>query len=154
VAFVKLNITGMSCDDCAISVRQALNTLPGASALVSFPRGEAQIETTGETDMGQLLNAVESKGYGTSIQTVNGDTEKDTGDSKLKIAILKFHALLKMMRLRPSRIHLYHTLSLSDSLEPFVVNTLITPSSGMLRTLSENLQTSGNTTTVIEFINR
>jgi len=88
VAFVKLNITGMSCDDCAISAQQALNTLPVVSACVSFSRGEAQIETTGETDTGQLLNAVESKGYSASIQTGNGDTEKDAGGSKLKIAII------------------------------------------------------------------
>lgn len=88
MAFVKLNIAGMSCDDCAISAQQALNRLPGVSASVSFPRGEAPIETTGETDTGQLLNAVESKGYGASMQTGNGGIEKDTGDSKLRIAII------------------------------------------------------------------
>ena len=54
----------------------------------------------------------------------------------------------------PIAIQGYRTPSSSDSSELFAVNILITPSFGMLRTLSENSQTSGNTTTENGSINR
>ena len=41
-----LNITGMTCDSCATHVKDALEKVPGVlSALVSYPKGSAQLAT-------------------------------------------------------------------------------------------------------------
>ena len=62
-----LQITGMTCDHCAQSAQDALNTLDGVNASVSFDKGVATIETQRDVDSSLLLKAVESKGYGATI---------------------------------------------------------------------------------------
>ncbi|REM69076.1 hypothetical protein DSI38_02615, partial [Mycobacterium tuberculosis] len=41
-----LKITGMTCDSCAVHVKDALEKVPGVqSAVVSYPKGTAQLAT-------------------------------------------------------------------------------------------------------------
>ncbi len=74
---VNIQITGMTCDDCAKSVEAVLNALPGISATVSFDEGLARVESRGEVDNSQLLKTIESKGYGATV--MNNDVTATTG---------------------------------------------------------------------------
>ena len=83
---LNIQITGMTCDHCAQSVQDALNTLNGVNASVSYDEGLAKVETQENIDSSQLLKAVESKGYGA---TLLGDNDSvGTGGSGLHVAIV------------------------------------------------------------------
>ena len=69
-----LHIIGMTCDHCAKSAEDALNAIPGVNASVSYEDSLAQLEITGAVDSGQLISAVESKGYGATLVTGQADT--------------------------------------------------------------------------------
>ncbi|EMM6764766.1 mercury(II) reductase [Pluralibacter gergoviae] len=59
-----LNITGMTCDSCATHVKDALEKVPGVlSALVSYPKGSAQLATDPGTSPEALTAAVAGLGY-------------------------------------------------------------------------------------------
>jgi len=59
-----LKITGMTCDSCAVHVKDALEKVPGVrSALVSYPKGTAQIATDPGTSPDSLTAAVAGLGY-------------------------------------------------------------------------------------------
>ena len=88
MAFVSMSITGMTCDHCARSAQDALNALPGVSASVSFARAQARIETTGETEAAMLVKAVESKGFGASLETATDEIGEQISDSQLRVAII------------------------------------------------------------------
>ena len=54
-----LKITGMTCDSCAAHVKEALEKVPGVqSALVSYPKGAAQLATLPGTSPDALTAAV------------------------------------------------------------------------------------------------
>ncbi|MBW8462647.1 cation transporter, partial [Acidovorax sp.] len=59
-----LKITGMTCDSCAAHVKEALEKVPGVqSALVSYPKGTAQLATEAGTSPDALTAAVVGLGY-------------------------------------------------------------------------------------------
>ncbi len=59
-----LNITGMTCDSCAAHVKEALEKVPGVqSALVSYPKGTAQLAIVPGTSPDALTAAVAGLGY-------------------------------------------------------------------------------------------
>ncbi len=59
-----LEITGMTCDSCAVHVKEALEKVPGVqSALVSYPKGTAQLATLSGTSPDALTAAVAGLGY-------------------------------------------------------------------------------------------
>ena len=59
-----LKITGMTCDSCAAHVKDALEKVPGVqSALVSYPKGTAQLATLPGTSPDALTAAVAGLGY-------------------------------------------------------------------------------------------
>ncbi|MFU0418135.1 cation transporter, partial [Acinetobacter baumannii] len=59
-----LKITGMTCDSCAVHVKDALEKVPGVrSAVVSYPKGTAQIATDPGTSTDALTAAVAGLGY-------------------------------------------------------------------------------------------
>jgi len=64
---INIQITGMTCDHCAQSAQDALNTLEGVNASVSFDEGLAKVEIQGDVESSLLLKAVESKGYGATM---------------------------------------------------------------------------------------
>ncbi|MBX9872140.1 MAG: mercury(II) reductase [Burkholderiaceae bacterium] len=60
-----LHITGMTCDHCAASVKQALLAVASVSrAEVSYPDATAHVEVAAGTPVSVLLDAVRVKGYG------------------------------------------------------------------------------------------
>jgi len=64
---LNIQITGMTCDHCALSAEDALNALDGVKASVSYDEGLAKVETESNIDNSLLLKAVESKGYGCDL---------------------------------------------------------------------------------------
>ena len=88
MARLTMHITGMTCDHCAKSAQDALNALPGVSASVSFAEAQAQIETSEETEVATLVKAVESKGYGARLDTSSAEIDMQSGDSRLRVAII------------------------------------------------------------------
>lgn len=58
-------VSGMKCDGCADSVREALRGVDGVEdAEVSVDRGEARVRTADGTPRDALATAVEDAGYG------------------------------------------------------------------------------------------
>ncbi len=82
-----IQITGMTCDHCAQSAQDALNTLEGVKASVSYDEGLAKVEAQDDVDSRLLLKAIESKGYGATLLDDNGSTSMN-GDRGLHIAIV------------------------------------------------------------------
>jgi copper chaperone CopZ len=65
---VTLNITGMSCEGCANSVKSALLQLEGVKkAEVSLADKEAVLEVEEIVDATDLIAAVEAAGYQASV---------------------------------------------------------------------------------------
>ncbi len=63
---IKLKITGMTCEHCAITVKKAIESVEGVEkAEVYFPQGYAEVE--GNIDLNQIIKAVENAGYGASL---------------------------------------------------------------------------------------
>ncbi|WP_426173735.1 mercury(II) reductase [Massilia sp. TWR1-2-2] len=59
-----LKITGMTCDSCAVHVKDALEKVPGVqSAVVSYSKGSAQLATEPGTSPDALTAAVAGLGY-------------------------------------------------------------------------------------------
>ena len=84
---LNIQISGMTSDLCAQSAQDALNSLQGVNATVSYDEGMAKVEMQDGIDGGLLLKAVESKGYGATL--VDDENKVDTGgDSGLHVAIV------------------------------------------------------------------
>ena len=58
-----LTIGGMTCENCAIRVENALNALPGTWAKVDISEKKAIVLTKEEPDIKQLREAVSQAGY-------------------------------------------------------------------------------------------
>jgi mercuric reductase len=59
-----LKITGMTCDSCAVHVKEALEKVPGVqSAIVSYAKGAAQLVLDPGTALDALTAAVTGLGY-------------------------------------------------------------------------------------------
>ena len=59
-----LNITGMTCDSCAVHVKDALENVPGVqSAIVSYAKGTARLTIDPSTSPDSLTAAVAALGY-------------------------------------------------------------------------------------------
>ncbi len=86
MARYKLKISGMTCEHCASAARQALDALPGVSASVSFDPPEARVETRGDIDTAELVEALASKGYRASLQT--GEYGASDTRGRLRVAII------------------------------------------------------------------
>lgn len=68
---VKLNVTGMFCPACAVSIGKALKNVPGVqSASVDFDKSEASVfvDPQAETKSDALIKAVEETGYKASLR--------------------------------------------------------------------------------------
>lgn len=81
-----LNVTGMTCDHCAASVKQALLVVAGVTrADVSYSAGTARVETTTNTSASALVDAVRAKGYGAEMA---GGACSPKTEVKLNVAII------------------------------------------------------------------
>ena len=59
-----LNLTGLTCDDCARHVETALNSLSDVTAYVTYEPALATVRHNGDISADALLRAVEDAGYG------------------------------------------------------------------------------------------
>ncbi len=85
---LNIQISGMTCDHCAQSAQDALNSLEGVNASVSFDEGMAKVESQGVVDNKQLLKAIESKGYSATLLSDDGTVVTGEDGSGLHIAIV------------------------------------------------------------------
>jgi mercuric reductase len=61
---IEIKVDGMTCDTCAVHVRDTLEKVPGVrSAVVSYPEGTAQLATEPGTSPEALIAAVDGLGY-------------------------------------------------------------------------------------------
>ncbi|MDD3577042.1 mercury(II) reductase [Halothiobacillus sp.] len=82
-----LNITGMTCDHCAVSVKKALLAVDGVTrADVSYPDATARVEASAGTPVAALLDAVRAAGYGAQASAKVGTPSKT--EAKLSVAII------------------------------------------------------------------
>ncbi len=69
--FAQLKITGMTCDACAVHVKEALEKVPGVqSAVVSYAKGAAQIDLDPGTTSDALTAAVAGLGYQATLADI------------------------------------------------------------------------------------
>ncbi len=88
MTLLTLQITGMTCEHCARSAEEALTSLPGVQARVSYKQGRAAVETEGRVTPEQLFEALASRGYGGRLLET-GDHEAVGGDDDgLSVAIV------------------------------------------------------------------
>jgi len=84
-----LHVTGMTCEHCAASVKQALLAVAGVSrAEVSYPEASARVEVAADTPVAVLLDAVRANGYGAEVSggACCGTAAKT--ETKLSVAII------------------------------------------------------------------
>ena len=80
-----LSVTGMTCDHCATSVKQALLSVAGVSrADVFYAAGTVQVEAASDVPASALLDAVRARGFGAEVaRSASPKTE-----AKLSVAII------------------------------------------------------------------
>jgi mercuric reductase len=84
---ITLAISGMTCDHCARTVEDALNSLHGVDARVSFDTGRAEINAKDSVPVGRLLRALERTGYEGNVLDDDGN-EYSGGGAGLHVAIV------------------------------------------------------------------
>lgn len=84
---IQLEISGMTCDQCARTVERAMQSVAGArSASATYPAGRGEAEVEDAVSARDLVGAVERAGYGARVieqpaepvrppQAGNGDGE-------------------------------------------------------------------------------
>ncbi|SCC93889.1 Mercuric reductase [Thiomonas sp. X19] len=95
-----LSISGMTCDTCAMHVKDVLEQLPGVrSAQVSYPHGSAQVVADAGVPLDVMAAAVSKAGYSAKLATPspevpNGQPGDTTGPARrgdgrdLRIAVI------------------------------------------------------------------
>lgn len=84
-----LHVTGMTCDNCAASVKQTLLAVAGVSrAEVSYPDATAHVDVAAGTPLAALLEAVRAKGYGAEASGGACCATAPKTEGKLSIAII------------------------------------------------------------------
>jgi len=72
MTITELQISGMTCDHCARTVKSALAGVRGvARSAVSYRDGKATVEVEGDVDRVALVKAVRAKGYGAELLDPN-----------------------------------------------------------------------------------
>ena len=72
-----LKITGMTCDSCAVHIKEALEKVPGMrSAVVSYSKGMAQLTTESGTPLEALTSAVAALGYEATLAGAPSDSTR------------------------------------------------------------------------------
>lgn len=103
-AAIALRIDGMTCDSCAVHVREALERVPGVrSAAVSYPEARAQIAADAGVSSEALAATVATLGYRASVADagpppagvldtapglLEGDAQRGAGGDPLHIAVI------------------------------------------------------------------
>ncbi|MHB8415006.1 MAG: mercury(II) reductase [Acidiferrobacteraceae bacterium] len=85
---LRLDITSMTCAQCALTIDEALQKLPGVKARVSYPERAAYIEALGTTSIPAVLAAIQGVGYGVHTDTT------DLSATKVKGAVGPVHVAI------------------------------------------------------------
>ena len=75
---IDLDIEGMTCSSCAGRIERRLNKIDGVQATVNFAMESARVSYPESTDPGELVEAVESVGYGASAPEAGGRGLRDS----------------------------------------------------------------------------
>lgn len=78
---IDLDIEGMTCSSCAGRIERRLNKIDGVQATVNFAMESARVDYPESTDPAELVEAVESIGYGASAPTEGGGGLRDSASS-------------------------------------------------------------------------
>lgn len=86
---IQIPVTGMTCDHCATTIEKALKALPDVKARVSYPDATAYIEALGHTTLPDIIQAIQTAGYGATIPDVSLPSGTGHGNGEgLHIAII------------------------------------------------------------------
>ncbi len=84
-----LHVTGMTCEHCAVSVKQALLAVAGVTdAEVSYADAMARVDADAHTATAALLDAVRARGYGAELGGEVCCGTPGTSGAKLDVAII------------------------------------------------------------------
>jgi mercuric reductase len=84
----RLAVTGMTCDGCATHVEEALRTVPGVSAAVSYASASAEVEAPESVAPQQLVAAVAGAGYTAQIAEAPPETVTGGDGPGLHVAVI------------------------------------------------------------------
>jgi Cu+-exporting ATPase len=81
--FIQLDITGMTCANCAAGIEKALGQVPGiGEATVNFAMKRAHVRFDPDrTGLGRIVEAVETAGYGATPHVPGAPQERDAEDA-------------------------------------------------------------------------
>lgn len=131
---VTLRITGMTCDQCARTLEQSLNDLPGVQARVSFRDTRAEVALRDPLPMERLLQAIRAQGYGAEPQdSETGPTARHGGATELKVVILGSGAAAFACAIRAASESAQVTMIERGIIGGTCVNTGCLPSKIMIR---------------------
>ena len=83
-----IDISGMTCDHCAVTAQDALNALPGVWAKVSFKERAAEVDADVNVPVEGLLKALASKGYQGKLRRRDGREVSDEGSDGSHLVII------------------------------------------------------------------
>ncbi|HHH89563.1 MAG TPA: FAD-dependent oxidoreductase, partial [Aliiroseovarius sp.] len=87
MARLTLQISGMTCEHCARGIEDALGTIDGVRASVSYEEGTARVESDGAIDTEQVIRTIESLGYG--VRSMDDEPERTVErGGRLSVAIV------------------------------------------------------------------
>ncbi len=88
MATITLGISGMNCDHCAATARDALNELTGVSARVSFEDSAAEVDADTHVTVDHLLDALASKGFSGRLLQRDGKAVNSEGGDGPHVVII------------------------------------------------------------------
>ncbi len=88
MATLTLDISGMTCDRCAVKAQNALNELPGVSAQVSFNDRAAAIDMDTDVPIDHLFDALANKGFRARLLQRDGRAVSDKSSDGSHVVII------------------------------------------------------------------
>jgi len=65
---ITLNITGMSCNHCVMTIKNALSQEPGVKNVqVDLESKQAHLQADADIDVNKLITIIQKNGYGASL---------------------------------------------------------------------------------------
>lgn len=66
---IRLKVAGMTCGHCEKTVREALASVPGVSAVVKVDRSDEEALVQGTADPAALAEAVNARGFEATVES-------------------------------------------------------------------------------------
>lgn len=85
---INIQITGMTCEQCAKDIQDSLNSLKNVCATVSYKDAMAKIKTQGLINNDLLLKAIESNGYSANIVKDHPGSNTNNTATRMHIVIV------------------------------------------------------------------